>query len=567
MRDDPRLDIATWLVEAGAGESARRVLGRLRGARANRLRAASREARLRPGVYALAVVEGGEGIVVPLEPTPGLVLAPDEAYRDACEAALEAVRRTVGVPGLPSLRFPFEEWLGSSGQSIGLPAVIALMAHVVPARRPRYPVLATGTLVGGRIGTVDGLADKIEIAKVELAGTRGTVLAPRQDALPDDVTVVDDLAAALRAVFGEEPLSADSRQLSLDEAIQRSWGEPSHEAALSLLDALQPDELAPADLARIELERAMRLRHLGRTAEAVQAQESGSRLLGEARHVIGAEAMERYELSYWSTALDEFRVEEARDALEERLRRPFLVLRNEVRCRGMLAQALGMAGSAAEAVQVRLANLPLQQSESWLKSVLPGTCCYLALDSARAGDDDGFFEHLGRTFETTLAGDENQWRYNATVAVRGLVLLGRYEHAIEWAEGRGKLAGCVATPWLVGIALGKVTSAAHPEVSAARALCRAFRVGGSPRRAELLGERVAERDAVGVDLVAWLLELTRLEAALAQRDHGDVTLAGRSVAAARQRMALLHPAASRFHADVLECPLDELEAAIDRVWY
>jgi hypothetical protein len=538
----------------------------MRGARANRLRAATRGARLRPGVYALAVSEG-QGIVVPMAPVPGFAKGADPAFRNACDAAHRAAKRIVGAPSLPALRFPFEQWLGSSGSSVGLPAALAYIGYAAPTRRPSGPVLATGELLGERVSPVEALADKLAVARIELERTTGMLLAPRADGAPDGVTVVDDLDAAVRVVFGREPLAADTRLLSMDEAIERSRSEPSHELALSLLEAVRSDHLKDADRARVELERAMRLRHMGRTDEAVQAQVAASSLLGTARQIIGAEAMERYELSYWATALDEFRIEESVGALRERLAEPFLMLRNEVRCRGMLAQALGMAGRSAEAVHVRLANVPLQQSENWLSGVLPGTYCYLALDSARAGDESAFFEHLGRTFETTRAGDANQWRYDATVALRGLVLLGREQEAIAWAEGRSALRGFRAPPWVVEMTRGRSGIRTHPEVSALRALCRAFRKTGSPDEADAVGRQVVAPSESGADLVGWLAELARMETALGHRDVGAGALAEAAVDATRNRMIRLHPAASQYHADLMSGPVDRLESAIDRVWY
>lgn len=119
---DERLSIAEWLLSSGAGASARRVLGELRGAPANRLRLRARDAALAPGVYALVTLPDGVGAVVPLRPSPGRSRAGDTAFRGACDRALDEARAFLRAPGLPSLRFAFEQWFAVFGPSIGLPA-------------------------------------------------------------------------------------------------------------------------------------------------------------------------------------------------------------------------------------------------------------------------------------------------------------------------------------------------------------------------------------------------------------------------------------------------------------
>src|SRR4051812_17921490 len=101
IMSDPRLGIAGWLLDHGAGASARNVLGALRGAPANRLRLRAEGATLEPGIYALVALPEGRGAAVPLRPSPGRSCSLDPAFRLACDRALDQARAFLRAPGLP----------------------------------------------------------------------------------------------------------------------------------------------------------------------------------------------------------------------------------------------------------------------------------------------------------------------------------------------------------------------------------------------------------------------------------------------------------------------------------
>jgi hypothetical protein len=548
---DERLDIASFLLASGAGASARRVLGEKRGAPANRLRLKAREASLEPGVYALVTLPEGGGAVVPLRPTPGRSRAADPAFREACDRALDEARAHLRAPSLPALRFAFEEWLSVFGPSIGLPAALAFVAHYAPARAPREAVLATGRLgEGGRLERVGHLAEKLAAADAEREV--GLVVMPAADPAARGEGRAATLREAIALVFGEAPIHPDARHVHLDSILQRVHAERDAARGVELLEAVPREALAPADRARVLLELGSQQRHLGRSAEAVALHDEARALLGAERAVIGAEAAERYELECWATALDDFRVEETIAALSARLAEPFLKLRNELRCRGMLAQAVSMAGRFAEAARLRAENLPLHQRSDALRKVAPATHGYLALDAAWAGDAPTFEAESRAMLEATRPGDEAQERYDAAVMVRGLGALDRHAEALSWARAHTTL---FARRGPLG---------AHPEPTTARALGRALRRVGAPREALALLDRVR---GGGPGLAGFCAAVAALEGSLAQDDLGEREEAAARRARARQTLLAAHPAGARWHAALFDAEGEALERAIDRVWY
>lgn len=538
---DERLTIAEWLLASGAGASARQVLGELRGAPANRLRLRAREAALQPGVYALVTLPDGAGVVVPLRPTPGRSRAADPVFREACDRALHEARAHLGAPGLPALRFAFEEWLSVFGPSIGLPAALAFVAHYAPARAPREAVLATGRIgEGGRIEPVGHLAEKVAAADAEREV--GLVVLPG----------AGTLAEAFARVFGEAPVHPDARHVHVDALLQRVHADRDAARGIELLSALPRGALAPADRARVLLELGSLHRHLGRSAEASALHGEARALLAAERAVIGGEATERYELECWATVLDDFRVEEVIAALSARLGEPFLKLRNELRCRGMLAQAVSMAGRFAEAAALRAGNLPLHRRSDALRKVAPATHGYIALDAARAGDAATFDAQSRAMLEATRPGDEVQERYDAAVMARGLTALGRFAEALSWARAHTTLLerrGSIDAP---------------PEPTTARALARALRRLGEPRAALALVDRVR---GGGPGLAGFCAGLAALEGSLSLGDLGEHAVAAELRDRARAALLAAHPAAARHHAALLDAEGGALEREIDRSWY
>jgi hypothetical protein len=215
-------------------------------------------------------------------------------------------------------------------------------------------------------------------------------------------------------------------------------------------------------------------------------------------------------------------------------------------------------------VRVREENLARHARSAALAESIAGTLCYLALDSARAGDD-AFDRYARRLLDRADPGDAVQSRYDAAAVLRGLVALGRDDEAIAWARDERRVHGARAPASLVHLATGDAPIATHPEISVARALARAYRRKGRVDDAIAVAERVPARDASGADLVGWLGGLAHLEAALARRDRGEDVR--ERLASIRASMRALHDGASRHHAHVLDAGADALAAAIDRVWY
>lgn len=549
-----RLDLAEWLIESGATRSGLTVLGKVRGSAANRARQVAGAQRLRPLVYALATLDDG-ALAIPLTPTPGVALGGDEEFQSAHEQALRFAKHWFEAPELPSVRFRFEEWVSGFGGSLGLGAALAVLNHFASSdQRLRVPVLATGVLEpDGSVSHVGHLPEKLAIAFRELAGDDGLVLCPFDRQATPQSRCVASLDEAVALVFGSERLRPDAALTSLETIIRSSELEPDHEVAMQSLLAALALARDPADRARVLLDLGSRARHAGLTEQAISYHEQAIGLLRSERNVVGEEAAERFELERWGTLLDEFCIQAATAELSARLERPFLRLRNEMRARGMLAQALATAGDNRAAVQLRQQNLSLQKREAWLRSVLPGTYCYLTLDSARAGMTEDFEAYASELCQCTPPGNEHQWRYNASVIARGLVLSGRFEQALQWACG-ARILGLGDAPHAVRRLLaGSERISDHPEVSTARALVRALRHTGQTELATALAARVDAKPG----LVGWLAGLVQLEA-LRGTD---------AVVRAKATLQARHAAATAYYPALLESEGPRLEQAIDAVWY
>lgn len=561
---DHRLAIAEWLLDHGAGASARNVLGTLRGAPANRLRLRAAGAALRPGLYALVALPEGVGAVVPLRPSPGRSRSPDPAFRLACDRALDEARAFLRAPGLPALRFAFEEWLTVFGPSIGLPAALAFAAHYASAHAPLHAIVATGEILeGGRVERVGHMAEKLAVAAAE--GEVGRILIPAAEPEGRGADRVATVAEALSILPGGR-VAPDARHLHVDAVIRRVHADRDHARGIDLLEALPIPALAPADRARVLLELGSLHRYLGHSREAAAIHDEAHPLLASERAVIGAEAAERYELEIWSTALDDFRVEEAEAALSTRLAQPFLKLRNELRCRGMLAQAVGMTGRFAEAARIRAGNLPLHARSDALRKVAPATHGPLALDAARAGDAETFTAQIRAMIDATSPGDDTQERFNASALIRGLAALGRHEEALAWVRDEARIFAARVPSPLARLYRGHGPVEADPELRTWRALCRSLRRAGQPREAMAQADRALFQETAGA-LAGFFALLVGLEGALALEELGDHEGAAERLRAAREALARVHPGAIRHHADLLQGSSAALEEAIDRVWY
>lgn len=554
-----RIELARWLLGAGAGASARNVLGKLRGADANRIRLASRSARLRPGIYGLVTLPDAEGGLVsaraaalPLRPLPGHPRSRDPAFRDACVTAYELARNILEERSLPMLRFEVEEELAVFGPSIGLPAALAFLSFYAPSRMPERAVLATGSLsIDGRVGAVGQMEAKEAIAREERGDPAPLVL------LPSDVNTFEE---ARKRVFGAPAIRLDVSQSPLDVIIQRARTLASARESIALLESVDRSVLRAADRARIMFDLGTFHRNIGQNRRAWALHEEARQLLVTERHVIGEEASERYDLECWATELDQYRLDHATRALRERLSRPFLKLRNELRCRGMLAQGLAMQGDVAAAVALREENLELHDRSDALRKIRPVTLCLLTLDAGLARDEERFDRHRGSLAAATKAGDELQGRYNAAAIVRGLVALGRYEAAVRFCRDD-------APQTLLLAASGSVSAITAPEITALRALVRALRRLGRREQAMSIGVKAVSAAGKPPELFGWMAGLLGVEVALAFQDAGTRQEEAESrMRDARALLGASHREATRFHHRLLATAADA-EQELDRIWY
>lgn len=555
------LAAARALLDAGAGASACRVLGALRGREANDLREASASASLRPGVYAMVEHEGG-GLVLPVRPRLGPSPWAPPDVREACAAAMIAVRAWLREPALPELGVELPSAFGVRGISMGLPAALAFVAHFCPGAAPEVAVLATGRIdPSGAVLPVSHVREKLAGAAEE-AGRRIVVVPLGAEAA--GARAVADLGAAVDACLGPGR-ALDPAAVSLDAALARARQEPDPRAAAAILEAIPRAPLAAADEARVLLELGTRLRHAGQTERATALHEAARARLAESRQVVGVEAAERYELEVILTGLDRYEIASVAAALSARLAEPFLALRSELRCRGALAQALSMSGRPREALALREENLPLHARSDELGRVLPGTLCQLALDAARAGESAALERYAAALLRATPPGDARQWAFSASAVVRALVLAGRDAEALAWARGERMLHGVLASGALVRLASRAEAApiAGHPETSTARALVRAHGRLGDAASAARLAARVVRSPGARGDHAAWLARLVALEAAL----WAPIEDRAAALADARAALADAHAAASAHHADLLSAAPADLAAAIDRVFY
>ena len=549
-----RLELARWLVDAGAGASARNVLGSLRGAAANRLRLAADEVSLRPGIHGLVGLPEGTGAVLPLRPTPGHPRAGDASFREACVNALQQARALLGDFALPMLRFELEEELAVLGPSIGLPAALAFVSYFAGGA-PLQTVLATGELLAdGRVARVGHVDAKHAIARREAPGA--LVLFPPATEPLEGVTHVSTFAEASALVFGASSMRADVTHTAVDDVIHRARRQTSMEVGIALLESLDARALAPADRARVLFDLGSYHRNLGRCHTASRIHREARTLLNTERQVIGEEASERYELESWATEIDEYRLGMATTALRERLAKPFLKLRNELRCRGMLAQGLAMNGKFEEALLLRAENLALHDRSGALARVRPATLCHRALDAALAGNAAVFDETLRALCDATRPGDESQWRWNATVIVRGLVALGRDQQALRWSRDEESLHGCRVPATLALAVQGAAPLVTAPEISALRALVRATRREGRVDDAIAMALRTLTAAGSPTELAGWVAALLDVELSLADRTRPVPTAT----------LLHHHEAATKHHAALLSPVASERERELDRIW-
>lgn len=517
-------------------------------------------------MYALVTLDADRGLVLPVEPSLGRSRSGDASFREATDRALFLARSSLSVERLPALRVACEELLDVHGPSIGLAAALAFVGYYLDRPPLDGAVLATGALdARGRVLPVSGMETKVHAAKLERGA--GLVLVPSGAAVHAALPLVEvaTLSDAIARVFGEGPWIAANRFRDF-EAIRASMRSLSDAEAIDGLSALL--ECAPfeGDRMRVRVDLAARFRHLGRSARAWELANESSLALGAlGRSSFGMDVAEQVELHFYLGRMDLFDLDATIDALRQRVGTGFSTVANEIRFRGALAQALGMAGRLEEAIVERRHNLPLHARSSDAARDRAGTHVYLALDSARIGDEAAFRSHVTAMLGATRAGDEIQLRYDAAAYARGLVALGRFAEAIAWFERRDASSDLPVPAELERAIAHGETVGSHPEVGIVRALVRALGRVGRPEDALELADRVVVPPEAG--LVGFLGHLVRLEAAVVEGTMGRTGDLHRHAAAARAGLRGSHEEASRYHAALFDSEGPALEAAIDAVWY
>lgn len=580
--------VASVLSDAGLARTARRFLRHHRTRQGYRLNALRREVQSRalspgiqPGLAALTL-DSDLGLVVPLTacrearaPRDCFDAAAREALGDAWSAAKELVEGSTATEILLQVMVP--EVLRLEGRSLGLAAALAFVARLL-GKSFDQPILATGGVTpAGVVVPIDGAAEKLEAAKVELEGTRGLVLAHPADAVlapPGlDVTPVRSVVEAVTKAICPRPWRVEPSLLTFQRLLEDANRESNHERAIRLLESAREQSMYPADRARLLVEKGIRQRHLGRTAEAHRCHAEALSLFEAAEPVLGRAVLETFEMELLATEMDHFRYRLLEERLRERLDQSFAILHNEVRCRGMLAQILSSTNRPAEALELRRANLEFQERSEAMAEEIPRTLCAAVWAAALAGDGKAFDDLSTRLFESTLPGDNVQVVFNEASIVRGLVVLGRCRRALDWAAGKQHLVGHEASDSLRSMLGGEKPVVDYPQVSTARALIRALRREGSPRRAETLAKRVHSN---GDTLITWLAELAVVEGALAVFDRGERDAAEVRLSASAGVLETSHSDIARSRKDLLRAvmsrPLDAatvatIERELDSVYY
>ena len=559
------LKFAEYLLAHGAGRSARKVLGGPHGNRhVNDVRSAAKRCTPDKIIYGLVVADN-QGLAVPLPAVPGMSDVRDEHYAASMNTANAVVRARLSCPQAPLLRPTVEKFLAASGQSLGLGLALAFVRELT-GLKPVKAVFVSATLErSGRVGHVDLIEPKLAIARDEGRDGDFVILVASDQGVAEDerIRCVASLDEAIELVFGATKLDVESRYRSPTSQLDEIEKLDNHDAAIQQLQALTVDDRHTDICARRLIALGERHRHVGNSDEA-------SRCHSEALTILDSDdrrLAESGRIQSLSTRIDQYEFSETEEILTNWLedeRSFFIDPRHRTAARGMLAQICAMTGRLHQAVEVRRKSLDDHHKTERLRSEIPRTLAYLSLDAARAGMADDFTQFATKLAKVTPPGHLDQWRYNVSSIVRGLVALGRDKEAIDWLLGDCTFHGYDAPlPVRKRVLSGQVET--HPEVTTVRALVRAYRKTFALGRAVEAAERVRSFDTAQPNLISWLAELPSFEVALCYRAQGDNERAEAILRDARARLPKLHPEATAHHHGLVDD--DDVEAAIDRVWY
>ena len=475
----------------------------------NRLRAiaAARIGRqsLAPGIYTLVAVEN-IGLVLPVSAYVGtkrpVSFEPDaSAAVDTAEKAAKSLFETVS--NLPRLTLSTPDLISVYGKSIGLAAALAFVAKLL-GKTPSRPILVTGEIgAEGRVLPVDGTAQKLQAASLEIGTGPQDAQAPEASALviiPEernslvgsDVNIrrVSTFAGAVQIVFGTGPYSAASALSDMLTVLEQSRREADHRKAVDLLESIPKESLPDADRAALLLDLGVRRRHLGDVGAAEKAHNEVRQLLPEITSLLGRDIIETMQIETLRTMMSNGMFDYVEPVLRERIAGDLLLVHNRVRCQGMLAELLSTACRHEEVLSLREANLKLQQLSEAMRREIPRTLAAMVWEAARAGNTEAFDKYAQQLFEQTSPGDEHQQRYNDAALVRGMVRLERYDFLDDWLSNRSLLFDHSPGTGLRRILEGTSPIDTYPEVSTAGALIRLHLNRGRPEAAASIAERI-----------------------------------------------------------------------------
>jgi hypothetical protein len=618
MNEQLYLEAARYLLAAELHRSALALLDRtaLGGHRVNRLRRTARARvdrhELRPGFYALTVVEGF-GIPIPFDVEPGIVSSPalDERAADAFARAVELIQRQLGASAaLPRLAVTVSSHLAIAGRSLGLVSALAAAARY-SGFRPRHAVLATGEIdSSGRVLPVDGIEAKLTAARREAEGSDALVLIPAgQDVALEEVTTeragidadrsrfplspstrgfgggrhetlpssrrpemtsptpprrggerdhnwsysvlrVATLEEALRIVFGDVPSRVDSAFTSFQRMLDESRDEPDHDRAIRLLEAIPVDSLAPTDRAALWLEQGCRTRHTGDTNAAHVLH---TEALAAAEEGLGGGCrafFEKLELETMRTRMDRFEFDVVEEWLREQIAGDFHDPHNGVRCRGMLAELLSTTGRHAEVVALREENLSIQRHAEVMRREIPRTLACMVYEAARADDEVAFDSCALELKEATTPGDISQQRYNDAALFRGLGLLERHAAIVDWFDRKPATETTQPSGMLLEELRTRESIMTHPEITSSRYVARALRKRGRLDASRVVAEKIGRQDLPPRAL--FLALLGQVELALTLVALGLEAEARSTASQLADALPRIAPRAAAFHAELIE---------------
>jgi len=425
----------------------------------------------------------------------------DKSSFDALKISLDNAHSNIDSskpPLLTLINIPAD--ISIRGPSLGLAALLSFLVKYT-GHKPDIPVIATGEVdKNGRVRDVGETNIKIDEALKTLGRSKALILVPSSSKLRSSfitekrIIKISSAVEAIEKVFNKKPpLRVNPDLVNLNNLFDDLEYEYDHEKALQRLRAFNLKRLKPVDKVHLLFRIGSRLRHLGRSEEALKTHIEARELLETIdRRDLGNDRADELVIDSFQSEADIF---ENLEDLENRLRQQLsdkLSRINEIRCRGTLALVLSKSGKHTEAINLRERNLEIQKCSEELEIEIPRTLSYLVWESARGGNEALFEKTAKELFKKTRADDEQQWRYNYSYTIRGLILLGKYIEAVSWVYDNKKYLGRTISKKIraLDFLFNDEEISLHPEISTAGALIKALKKTGRIEDARTLSSRI-----------------------------------------------------------------------------